>query len=271
MANNTVKHLPDPEYINDAYRGAGKLADKRVLISGGDSGIGRAVALHMAREGAKVAIIYHSAEDKATETKKAIEAEGAQALVLQANTGKSADCESAVDHVLTAWGGIDILVNNAGFQKPYDSLEDVSDEDWQAHFDVNMAGFFYLSRAALRSMDQGCVIINTTSINAFVGNDSLLPYSSTKGAISTFTRSLAKQYMARGIRVNEVAPGPVATDIQEVFEDFDEDKLKNMAAPIGRVGQPREVAPAYVFLACQDSSFITGQTIHVNGGMITSG
>ena len=263
-----IKHLPTPEYIDDGYRGAGKLDGKRVLISGGDSGIGRAVALHMAREGAKVAIIYHSAEDKAEETRQAIEAEGAEALVLQGNTGKSADCDAAVDAVVKAWDGLDVLVNNAGFQKPYSSLEEVSDDDWRAHFDVNVGGMFFLSRAALRHMQSGSCIVNTTSINAFVGNDSLLPYSATKGAITTFTRALAKQYMDRGIRVNEVAPGPVATDIQSVFEDFDEDILKNMAAPIGRVGQPRELGPAYVFLASRDGSFITGQTIHVNGGMI---
>lgn len=131
-----------------------------------------------------------------------------------------------------------------------------------------MAGMFFLSRAALKHMPDDGAIVNTSSINAFVGNEALLPYSSTKGAITTFTRSLAKQVMERGIRVNEVAPGPVATDIQSVFEDFDEDMLKNMAAPIGRVGQPRELGPAYVFLASRDGSFITGQTIHVNGGMI---
>jgi len=268
MSDSKVSHLPDPEYINDDYVGAGKLKGKRVLISGGDSGIGRAAALHMAREGAKVAIIYHSAEDKAAETKQAIEAEGVVALVIQGNTGDSADCDRAVEKVVSSWGGIDILVNNAGFQKAYHNLEEVSDEDWTAHFDVNMAGMFYLSRAALRHMQSGSAIVNTGSINGYVGNKALLPYSSTKGAISAFTRSLAKQYMDKGIRVNEVAPGPVATDIQSVFEDFDEDMLKNMAAPIGRVGQPRELGPAYVFLASQDGSFITGQTLHVNGGMM---
>ncbi|GAA4229123.1 NAD(P)-dependent dehydrogenase (short-subunit alcohol dehydrogenase family) [Sagittula marina] len=268
MTDGKVAHLPDPEYIDDGYVGAGKLKDKRILISGGDSGIGRAVSLHFAREGAKVAFIYHAAEDKAEDTRKGIEAEGAEALVIQGDTASSADCDAAVQKVIDAWGGIDVLVNNAGFQKPYKTLEDVSDEDWRAHFDVNMAGMFFLSRAALRHMTEGANIVNTTSINAFVGNDALVPYSATKGAITAFTRSLAKQYMDRGIRVNEVAPGPVATDIQSVFEDFDEDILKNMAAPMGRVGQPRELGPAYVFLASRDGSFVTGQTIHVNGGMI---
>ena len=268
MSDGQIPHLPEPEYIDDGYKGAGKLTGKRVLISGGDSGIGRAVALHMAREGAKVAIIYHSAEDKAEETRKGLEAEGADVLVIQGDTGKSADCDAAVARVVEAWGGIDVLVNNAGFQKPYHTLDEVSDEDWRAHFDVNMAGMFFLSRAALQHMPDDGAIVNTSSINAFVGNDALLPYSATKGAITTFTRSLAKQVMARGIRVNEVAPGPVATDIQSVFEDFDEDKLRNMAAPIGRVGHPRELGPAYVFLASRDGSFVTGQTIHVNGGMI---
>lgn len=266
--DGTIPHMPTPEYIDDGYRGSGKLDGKRVLISGGDSGIGRAVALHMAREGARVAILYHTAEDKAEETRRGIEAEGAAALVIRCDTAQSADCDRAVAEVVGAWGGLDVLVNNAGFQKPYATLEAVSDEDWQAHFDVNMAGMFYLARAALRHMPEGSAIVNTTSINGFVGNDALVPYSATKGAISAFTRALAKQYMDKGIRVNEVAPGPVATDIQSVFEDFDEDKLRNMAAPIGRVGHPRELAPAYVFLACRDGSFVTGQTLHVNGGMI---
>ncbi|MBE3638830.1 SDR family oxidoreductase [Mangrovicoccus algicola] len=268
MTDGHVSHLPEPEYIDDHYRGSGKLEGKRVLISGGDSGIGRAVALHMAREGAKVAILYRSAEEKAAETRAGIEAEGAQALVIRADMASTADCDNAVAQTVAAWGAIDVLVNNAGFQKPSAKLEEVGDAEWQAHFDVNMAGMFRLTRAAIAHMAPGSAIVNTTSINAFAGHAALLPYSATKGAISAFTRALAKQVMERGIRVNEVAPGPVATDIQNVFEDFDDDILKNMAAPIGRVGQPREIAPAYVYLACRDAAFVTGQTIHVNGGMI---
>ncbi|KAA8608944.1 short-chain dehydrogenase [Salipiger aestuarii] len=262
--------LPDPEYIDDQYRGADKLAGKRALISGGDSGIGRAVALHFAREGARVAIIYHSADDKAEETRRGLEAEGAEALVIRADLSDRAACDRAIRTVVDTWGGIDVLVNNAGMQKPYDDLVDVDDDDWRLHFAVNIDGIFYLSRAALPHMAEGTSIINTSSVNAFVGNDTLLPYTTTKGAIVSFTRALAKQQMGR-IRVNEVAPGPINTDIQSVFADFDEDILKNMAAPMGRVGQPREVAPAYVFLASRDGSFVTGQTLHVNGGMICNG
>ncbi|TQS73629.1 SDR family oxidoreductase [Rhodobacteraceae bacterium] len=263
--------MPAAEYIDDSYKAAAKLAGKRVLISGGDSGIGRAVALHMAREGADVAFIYHKDETSAQEAREGIEAEGAKALVLQADISQSAQCDAAVQSVVQAWGGIDVLVNNAGFQKPYRDLGDISDDDWTAHFEVNMHGYFYLTRAALPHMERGASIINTASINAFVGNAELLPYTTTKGANVAFTRALAKQQMDKGIRVNEVAPGPIITEIQKVFKDLDPDILRTMKAPIGRMGQPREVAPAYVYLACQDSSFVTGQTLHVNGGMICNG
>ena len=263
--------LPPAEYITDAYRGADKLRGKRVLITGGDSGIGRAVALHMAREGAKVAILYHTDEDSARETREGIEAEGAEALVLQGDTGNSESCAESVEAVVTAWGGIDVLVNNAGLQEAYASQADISDADWQKHFDVNMNGIFYTTRAALEHMGEGGCIINTTSVNAYLGNDALVPYTATKGAIVGYTRALALELLDRGIRVNQVAPGPISTEIQLIFKDYDEEMLKNMSSPMGRMGQPRELGPAYVFLACQDSSFITGQTIHVNGGMITNG
>ncbi|APX23674.1 MAG: NAD(P)-dependent oxidoreductase [Rhodobacteraceae bacterium] len=263
--------LPPVEYITDAYRGADKLKEKRVLITGGDSGIGRAVALHMARERARVAILYHSDEDSAREAREGIEAEGAEALVLQGNTADSASCTEAVESVVARWGGIDVLVNNAGMQKAYGSQSEISDADWQAHFDVNMNGIFYTTRAALEHMREGGSIINTTSVNAFVGNDALVPYTATKGAIVAYTRALALELLDRGIRVNQVAPGPVATEIQLAFKDYDEDMLKDMSSPMGRIGQPRELGPAYVFLACQDSSFVTGQTLHVNGGMIANG
>jgi len=169
------------------------------------------------------------------------------------------------------WGGIDVLVNNAGMQKPYHDLSEVSDEDWQQHFDVNMAGMFYTTRAALEHMKEGDSIINTTSVNAYVGNDVLVPYTATKGAIVGYTRALSQQLLDRGIRVNQVAPGPVVSEIQLVFKDFDKDILESMSSPMGRMGQPREMGAAYVFLACQDSSFVTGQTLHLNGGMITNG
>lgn len=263
--------LPPVEYITDAYKGADKLKGKRVLITGGDSGIGRAVALHMAREGARVAILYHSDTDSSEETRTGIEMEGAEALVLQGDTGNPDDCAAAVAAVVDAWGGIDVLVNNAGTQTPYSSQADISDEDWQRHFDVNINGIFYTTRAELEHMSEGASIINTTSVNAFIGNATLVPYTATKGAIVSYTRALALELMERGIRVNQVAPGPIATEIQLVFKDFDEEMIKEMVSPMGRFGQPRELGPAYVFLASQDSSFVTGQTIHVNGGMIING
>lgn len=271
MTDHLDDLLPPVEYITDAYKGADKLKDKRVLITGGDSGIGRAVAYHMAREGARVAILYHSDADSAEETRAGIEAEGAEALILQGDTGDAESCAATVAAVIDAWGGIDVLVNNAGMQMPFESQAEISNADWQKHFDVNMNGIFYTTRAALEHMSEGASIINTTSVNAYVGNAALVPYTATKGAIVGYTRALALELLERGIRVNQVAPGPVATEIQLVFKDFDEDMLKEMASPMGRLGQPRELGQAYVFLACQDSSFVTGQTIHVNGGMITNG
>jgi len=271
MQDRIDELLPPAEYIDDAYKGAGKLKGKRVFITGGDSGIGRAVALHMAREGARVAILYHKDEDSAQETRQGIEAEGAEALVIQGNTGDSASCQAAVDAVCNQWGGIDVLVNNAGLQKAYGAQSEISDEDWQQHFDVNLSGIFYTTRAALQHMDEGSCIINTTSVNAYVGNPALVPYTATKAAIVGYTRALALQLPDSGIRVNQVAPGPVVTEIQLAFKDFDADMLKKMSSPMGRMGQPRELGPAYVFLACQDSSFMTGQTLHINGGMITNG
>ena len=273
MAEKIDDTMPISEFIDDSYEGSGKLRGRSVLISGGDSGIGRAAALHAAREGAEVAIIYHTDADRAEETRQAISDEGADVLVIQADVGKSAQCDAAVSQVIDEFGGLDVLVNNAGFQKPYASLTDISDEEWRAHFDVNMHGMFYLARAALPHLGQGASIINTTSVNAFAGNRHLVPYTATKGAITGFTRALALQLAEKGIRVNEVAPGPVVTPIQLAFKDYDEDIIENMdeATPMKRMGQPRELGPAYVYLACKDSSFVTGQTLHVNGGMIVNG
>lgn len=271
MSDHLDDLLPPVEYITDAYKAADKLKDRRVLITGGDSGIGRAVAFHMAREGARVAILYHSDSESAEETRVGIEAEGAEALVLQGDTGNADSCAATVAAVIDAWGGIDVLVNNAGMQMPFKRQADISDANWQKHFDVNINGIFYTTRAALEHMSEGASIINTTSVNAYVGNAALVPYTATKGAIVAYTRALALELLDRGIRVNQVAPGPVATEIQKVFKDFDDVMLKEMSSPMGRLGQPRELGPAYVFLACQDSSFVTGQTIHVNGGMITNG
>ncbi|MEH6564491.1 MAG: SDR family oxidoreductase [Halopseudomonas sp.] len=273
MSKQIDENLPPAEFIDDSYKGSDKLKGKAVLISGGDSGIGRAIALHFAREGAKVAIIYHSDAEAAEHTRKGIQAEGADALVIQGNVGSSADCNAAIAQVMDEWGALDVLVNNAGFQKPFASLSDISDAEWTAHFDVNIHGMFYLARAALPHLGEGASIINTTSINAFAGNKHLVPYTATKGAINGFTRALALQLASKGIRVNEVAPGPVVTGIQLTFKDYDEDILKDMdkMTPMQRVGQPRELGAAYVYLACRDSAFVTGQTIHVNGGMIVNG
>lgn len=265
--------MPVAEFIDENYKGSGKLHGKSVLISGGDSGIGRAAALYAAREGANIAIIYHTDEDRANDTRKAIESEGTEALVIQADVGRSAACDAAVGEVIEKFGSLDVLINNAGFQKPYASLTDISDDDWNAHFEVNMHGMFYLTRAALPHLGKGASIINTTSVNAFAGNKHLVPYTATKGAITGFTRALALQLVEQGIRVNEVAPGPVVTPIQLAFKGYDDDIIKDMGdtIPMQRIGQPRELGPAYIYLACNDSSFVTGQTLHVNGGMIVNG
>ncbi|MEH6487940.1 SDR family oxidoreductase [Hyphomonas oceanitis] len=272
MAEKIDETMPISEFIDSSYKGSGKLQNMCLLISGGDSGIGRAAALHAAREGARVAIIYHTDEERAEETRCAIEEEGAETLVIQSDVGKSAQCEAAVTEVIDKFGTLDVLINNAGFQKPYASLSDISDEEWTAHFDVNIHGMFYLTRAALPHLGEGASIINTTSINAFAGNKHLVPYTTTKAAITGFTRALALQLAGQGIRVNEVAPGPVVTPIQLAFKGYDEDIIERMgeSTPMQRMGQPRELGPAYVYLACKDSSFVTGQTLHVNGGMIVN-
>lgn len=265
---------PQAIHITDSYKGSGKLAGKRALVTGGDSGIGRAVALHFAREGAKVAILYLDETEDAENTRKLVEAEGTECLVVAGDIADRAVCDQAIAKIAEAWGGIDILVNNAGIQRARASLADISDEEWHWHFNVNIHGMFYLTRAALAHMGKGAAIINTTSINAFAGNKHLVAYTSTKGAIAGFTRALALQLVDQGIRVNEVAPGPFWTPIQPSgFGPYDPQIVASMtdATPMNRVGQPAELGPAYVYLAAEDSSYVTGQTIHVNGGMVVNG
>lgn len=266
--------VPQAIHITDSYKGSGKLAGKRAIVTGGDSGIGRAVALHFAREGAKVAILYLDEAQDAEDTRRMVEAEEAECLVLAADLRERAACDGAVDRVVQAWGGIDILVNNAGIQRARADLTEVSDEEWHWHFDINMHAMFYLSRAALPHLGRGASIINTTSINAFAGNKHLVAYTATKAAITGFTRALALQVVDKGIRVNEVAPGPFWTPIQPSgFGPYDPEIVGGLtdSTPMNRIGQPAECGPAYVYLAAEDSSYVTGQTIHVNGGMIVNG
>jgi NAD(P)-dependent dehydrogenase (short-subunit alcohol dehydrogenase family)/mannose/cellobiose epimerase-like protein (N-acyl-D-glucosamine 2-epimerase family) len=242
---------PSAEHIRASYKGSGRLAGRCALITGGDSGIGRAVALHFAREGASVAITFLPEEaDDGAEAIRAIEAEGARAVAVIGDLREPTFCDNAIEQVVAAFGRLDILVNNAGIQKAADELGEISDADWEWHFGVNVDAMFRMSRAALPHLGEGASIIATTSVNGFVGNKRLVAYSATKGAMMGFTRALSQQLAPRGIRVNEVAPGPIWTAIQPAgFGPVDPQMVADMGkdVPMGRIGQPSEVGPAYVF------------------------
>jgi NAD(P)-dependent dehydrogenase (short-subunit alcohol dehydrogenase family) len=259
------EHLMDPlpEVIREDYKGSEKLLDHVALITGGDSGIGRSVAVHFAREGADVAIVYLEEDDDAQETKNMIIREGRECLLLKGDVVDEKFCQKALEKTVEKFNRLDILVNNAAIQYPQSKVEDVSPEQFKKTFEVNIYHYFYFSREAVKYMKEGSTIINTTSVNAFTGNDHLLDYSSTKGAIMSFTFSLAKQLAKKGIRVNAVAPGPIWTPLIPAtleVEDFGKQSL------LGRAGQPSEIGPAFVFLASKDSSYMLGQTMHINGG-----
>lgn len=261
-------------HIRPDYKGSEKLAGKKALITGGDSGIGRAAALHFAREGADVCILYFDEHEDAQETVRLIEAEGRKALAISGNVASSSFCNDAVAATVEKLGGLDIVVNNAGVQYVSEDLTDITDDVWQHHIDVNINGYFYITRAALPHLKNGSAIISTSSINAFSGNKSLVAYTTTKAAEMGFTRALALQLADKGIRVNAVAPGPVWTPLQPAsWGPVDPQAVAELGAdtPMGRCGEPAELAPAYVYLASADSSFVTGQTLHVNGGMIING
>lgn len=271
-----IERLMDPpaEHIRPDYKGSGKLAGRRALITGGDSGIGRAAALHFAREGADVGILYLEEDEDARETIRLVEAEGVRGLAIRGDVSDSAVCTDAVTRTVETFGGLDIVVNNAGVQYVSNDLTDITDAQWQRHMDVNINGYFYITRAALPHLGQDSVIINTSSINAFAGNTSLVAYTTTKAAEMGFTRALALQLAPKGIRVNAVAPGPVWTPLQPAsWGPVDPQAVADLGekTPMQRVGQPSELGPAYVYLAARDSSYVTGQTIHVNGGMIING
>jgi NAD(P)-dependent dehydrogenase (short-subunit alcohol dehydrogenase family) len=260
---------PQPISITAAYRGAHKLRGRVALISGGDSGIGRAVALHFAREGASVAFIYRTEREQpdAEETRRLIKAENAEVCSIQGNVADKHFCEEAVAKVIAAFGALDILVNNAAEQHQQDLFENIAPEQLRKTFETNIFGYFYLTQAALPFLEQTQgAIINTGSVTSFKGNPKLIDYTATKGAIQAFTFALAKELADKKIRVNLVAPGPIWTPL--IPASFDSEHVKEFGKDtlMGRAGQPYEVAPAYVFLASADSSYITGQIIHVNGG-----
>lgn len=257
---------PRPIFIRPDYRGSGKLQGKVALITGGDSGIGRAVAVHFAREGADVAIVYLEEGEDAQETRRLVEAEGRRCLTLAGDVGDSDFCRHAVRAAASRLGRLDVLVNNAAEQHPKERVEEISLEQLEHTFRTNFFAYFSFVKAALEHLGEGGTIINTTSVTAYRGSGHLLDYSATKGAIVAFTRSLSQMLIERGIRVNGVAPGPIWTPL--IPASFDADHVESFGTntPMGRPGQPAEVAPCYVFLASEDGSYMTGQILHPNGG-----
>jgi NAD(P)-dependent dehydrogenase (short-subunit alcohol dehydrogenase family) len=262
---------PKPEFIRQNYRGSGKLEGKAALITGGDSGIGRSVAVHFSREGCDVAIVYKPEEQAdAEETRQLVEAEGRQCLLLPGDLRDAAFCQSIVEQTVSQLGKLNVLVNNAAEQHPEGDFEDITDEHLLSTYQTNIFSFFRVTRAAMKHLQPGDSIINTTSVTAYRGSQELVDYSSTKGAITSFTRSLSKQLAEKGIRVNAVAPGPIWTPL--IPATFDEEKVASFGqqVPMKRPGQPSEVGPAYVFLASEDASYFTGQVLHPNGGEVVN-
>ena len=257
---------PRPDHGESSYKGSGRLAGKKTIVTGGDSGIGRAVALAFAREGADVLIAYLDEHDDAEATKALVEAEGRQAVLVAGDLSQPDQCRTVIAKAVEALGRIDVLVNNAAHQRSFETLEDIADEEWQLTFATNIHAMFYLSKAAVAHMGEGASIINTTSINAQDPNQQLLAYATTKGAIYNFTSGLGQMLAERKIRVNAVAPGPVWTPLIPSTMPPEAVKTFGENTPLGRAAQPAELAPAYVLLASDESSYITGATIPVTGG-----
>jgi NAD(P)-dependent dehydrogenase (short-subunit alcohol dehydrogenase family) len=261
---------PRPEAESPEYKPAGKLAGKVALITGGDSGIGRAVAIAYAKEGADVAIVYLNEHQDAKDTQAEVEQEGRRCLLMAGDAGDEGFCQQAVEQTVDELGGLDILVNNAAEQHPQDSLEKISAEQLERTFRTNIFSYFYMAKAALPHLAPGSSIINTTSVTAYRGSGHLIDYASTKGAIVAFTRSLALALAEKQIRVNGVAPGPVWTPL--IPSTFPPDKVESFGSdtPLGRAGEPAEIAPSFVFLASSDGSYFTGQVLHPNGGEVVN-
>jgi len=262
---------PKPDW-EPRYPGSGRLKGKVAIVTGGDSGIGRATAVLFAREGASIAIAYLEEHDDARITARAVEREGSEALTFAGDLGDPETAGKLVGEVIAKWGRLDILVNNAGEQHPDKDIRDITPEQLQRTFQTNIFSLFYLVQAARPHLGKGAAIVNCTSVVHYKGSKELLDYSSTKGAITAFTRSLSENLIGDGIRVNAVAPGPIWTPLNpcggaspEKLEHFGEN------TPMGRPGQPNEVAPAFLFLACEDSSYMSGQVLHPNGGTVVNG
>lgn len=259
---------PKPEW-QPRYPGSGRLDRKVAIVTGGDSGIGRAVAVLFAREGANVVIAHLEEDEDAQDTARMVEAEGAKAVTIAGDIGDRDHCRKIVDLAISSFGRLDVLVNNAGEQHPDEEVTDISDKQLQRTFQTNVYGMFYMVQEAMPHLKSGATIVNCTSVTMYKGADELLDYSSTKGAITAFTRSLSQNLAEKGIRVNGVAPGPIWTPLnpcggatEEKLEHFGE------STPLGRPGQPNEVAPCFLFLACEDSSYMSGQVLHPNGGVV---
>ena len=271
LPGHETKLDPKPEW-EPRYPGSGRLKGKVAIVTGGDSGIGRATAVLFAREGARVAIAYLDENDDAHLTADAIEQEGSEALLFSGDLGDPEHAKQVVEDTVKKWGRLDVLVNNAGEQHPDKDIRDITPEQLQRTFQTNIFSMFYLVQAARPHLKKGAAIVNCTSVTMYQGSPGLLDYSATKGAITAFTRSLSENLVKDGIRVNAVAPGPIWTPLNpcggappEKVEHFGED------TPMGRPGQPNEVAPAFLFLACEDSSYMSGQVLHPNGGTVVNG
>jgi len=264
--------LARPPKWEPRHPGSGRLAGKVAIVTGGDSGIGRAVCALFAREGADIALIYRENKRDADDTVSIVESEGRSGLAIKADVGKPAAARKIVDQVIDRFGRLDVLVNDAGEQHPAEDIRDISPEQLKRTFATNIFGMFYLVQASLPHLKRGAAIVNCTSVTMYKGSKGLLDYSATKGAITAFTRSLSENLVGKGIRVNGVAPGPIWTPLNprggapvEKVESFGE------STPMKRPGEPNEVAPAFLFLACDDSSYMSGQVLHPNGGMIVNG
>ena len=266
-----AKMHPEPDFGLQSYRGSDKLKNKVALITGGDSGIGRAVAIAFAREGADVVFIYLDEHEDAAKTRKFAEESGRRCLAISGDIGEEAFCQSAVESVFKEFGRLDILINNAAEQHPQEDFLQLTSGQLERTFRTNLFSMFYLTKAALKYLPEGAAIVNTTSVTAYRGSPTLIDYSSTKGAIVAFTRSLSKYLAEKRIRVNAVAPGPIWTPL--IPSTFPADRVKSFGAdtPMKRPGEPAEVAPCFVFLASNDSSYMTGQVLHPNGGEIING